>query len=412
MSAESRTGPTRAFAERRRVLKVLGLGAVGAIGCTSYPELAAIAQGPPGETGPGSIADRSAGQSTEPRILEVLHKAITLSSGDVLENRRFVIAPDFAWSTTRAVIYGNGEGIVIRNVEIVGASRWQSRWNQLNEADGGPPGIPAGCAGIRLQHAPGVQIIDVGVRGFPIHGITGFGIDEAVIQRIRVSNCFHGVVTEWYQPNHHVLVDDVHVTDLWGPGPGKWPGIGGHPSRARAGEFIGGDGLVLASLRDSQVRNCTVLGEQFVSMKLVNPQRVQATRINGPGIMVQGTSDREWKIDRTPARDVSIISCTIDKSLGEGEMVEEGNALQVSWNVENILIRDTLVRAAGKNGHAIEFAGNVRGRVEGCSIEGFNGKRFLNPAYAILVADNSSVNADFEQVNTFVNQKRLINRVP
>jgi hypothetical protein len=98
--------------------------------------------------------------------------------------------------------------------------------------------------------------------------------------------------------------------------------------------------------------------------------------------------------------------------LGEGEMVEEGNALQVSWNVENILVRDTVIRAAGKNGHAIEFAGNVRGRVEGCTIEGFNGKRFLNPAYAILVADNSSVNDDFEQVNAFVNQKRLVNRVP
>ena len=129
MSEASRTGPNRIFAERRRVLKLLGLGAAGAIGCTSYPELAAMAQVLPTDSGPGPIADGSTDRSIEPQILEVLHKPITLSSGDLLENRRFAIAPDFAWSTTRAVIYGKGAGIVIRNVDIVGSSRWQSRWN-------------------------------------------------------------------------------------------------------------------------------------------------------------------------------------------------------------------------------------------------------------------------------------------
>lgn len=397
--------------ERRRVLKMLGLGSMAAaLGCWADHPLAAVAAEP--TTNPDSrlLAGLPASRVGEPRTLEVLRRPIQLSSGDVLENRRILLAPDFAWTPAMAAIYGKGSGIAIRNVELVGVARWQSRWDQYYEPDDGPPGIPAGCAGIRLQETPGVQIQDVNVRGFPGAGIASYGVDEATIQGIRVSDCFHGVVTEWYRANHRVLVDGVDASNLWGPAPGKWPKTVGPPSLLRSSGFIGGDGLVLASLRDSIVRNCRVHGEQFASLKLVNPQRVQVSGIEGVGIMVQGTSDLEWKIDRAPARDVSITSCIVDKSLGSGAIADEGNGFQVSWNVENIVIRSCTLRAAGRNGHAIEFAKNVHGRVEGCTIEGFNGRRFANPAYAVSIADNSSINPDFERVNTFVNQTRLIDR--
>ncbi len=405
LAKESRSDPERIRAERRQILKLLGLGAVAVTAsCSTLRPLASVS------AEPSSKADSSAPGYPDPRPLEILRKPIELSSGDVLADRRFIVAPDFAWKPSMAAIYCKGSGIQIRNIELVGSARWEHRWDRYNEPDNGPPGIPSGCAGIRLQEVPGAKIVDVSVRGFPAPGITAFGIDEALIQGVKVSDCFHGVVTEWYRPNHRVEVDGVHASNLWGPAPGKWPGLGGPRSLQRSDGYMGGDGLVLASLRDSEVRNCVVTGEQFASLKLVNPQRVQVERIRGIGIMVQGTTDLEWKIDRSPARDVSISSCTIDKTLGTGPVVDEGNALQVSWNVENILVRDCVIRAGGHNGHAIEFVKNVHGRVERCTIEGFNGKRYINPAFALSVTEDSSANPDFERVNTFVNQLRIVDR--
>ncbi len=403
----------RVGAERRRALKMLGLGSMAAaFGCWADRSLAPVAAEPTTSSDSRPTAGRPLTYVGVPRALEILRRPIELSSGDVLENRRILLSPDFAWTPSMAAIYGKGSGIAIRNVELVGSVRWESRWDRYTEPDDGPPGIPAGCAGIRLQEAPGVRVEDVTVRGFPGPGITSYGVDEAMIRGIRVSDCFHGVVTEWYRANHRVVVDDVDASNLWGPAPGKWPNIEGPPSRLRSKGFIGGDGLVLASLRDSIVRNCRIHGEQFASLKLVNPQRVQVSGVEGVGIMVQGTSDLEWKIDRAPARDVTITSCIVDKSLGTGAIADEGNGFQISWNVESILIRSCTLRAAGRNGHGIEFAKNVHGKVEGCTIEGFNGRRFANPAYAISIADNSSINPDFDRVNTFLNQGRLIDRRP
>ena len=371
------TGSTECIrVERRRVLQMLGLGSMAAaFGCWGDRPLAAVAAEPVVRPDLLSESNSTGPLLGEPKTLEVLRRPIVLSSGDVLANRRIQLAPDFAWTPAMAAIYGKGSGIVIRNVELVGVARWQPRWDRYTEPDDGPTGIPSGCAGIRIQEAPGLQIVDVSVRGFPGPGITSFGVDEALIQRVQVSDCFHGVITEWYRPNHRVRVDNVDASNLWGPAPGKWPKIEGSPSQRQSNGFIGGDGLVLASLRDSTVRNCRIHGEQFASLKLVNPQRVEVSGIEGVGIMVQGTSDLEWKIDRAPARDVTITSCVVDKSLGSGAVADEGNGFQVSWNVESILIRDCVLRAAGHNGHAIEFAKNVHGRVEGCTIDGFNGRR-------------------------------------
>ncbi|TMA31814.1 MAG: hypothetical protein E6J87_14690 [Deltaproteobacteria bacterium] len=198
--------------------------------------------------------------------------------------------------------------------------------------------------------------------------------------------------------------------DLWGPGPGKWPGVGGPPSRLRPGGFIGSDGLVCHSLRDAVVRDCSTLGEQFASFKLVNPQRVEVSGLRGIQLMVQGTSDLAWKIDKEPSRDTFVRNCVFDKSLGSGEIADEGNGIQVSWNVLGLRIENCTLIASGHNGHGIQFAGDAHGTVVGCTFDGFNGTRGTNPAHAVEVLDRSSVNEDFAVVNTFRNQRRILLR--
>jgi hypothetical protein len=397
--------------DRRQLLEILSFALGGlVVGCApldSLPDVSAAESADPRPVGTPSAIGRAPVPT-----LEVLRKPIELAAGDVLADRRFLVAPDFAWNTKIAAIYGKGAGITIRNVELIGAHRWDRRWDRYNEPIDGPPGIPSGCVGIRLQETPGLLLEDVSVRGFPGAGVSAYGIDEGTIRSIQVSDCFHGVVVEWYRPNRKVLIEGVEARDLWGPPPGKWPDLGGPKGARFENGYIGGDGLALASLGDSTVRNCTVLGEQFTSLKLVNPKGVVVSGITGIGMMVQGTSDLEWKIDREPARDVSIQDCRFDKSLGSGAIVDLGNAIQVSWNVERITIRRCTIRSAGHDGHAIEFAKNVRGRVEQCTIEGFNGMRSRVPAHAINVLDNSSVNDDFATVNRFIDQRRLVNFTP
>jgi hypothetical protein len=265
------------------------------------------------------------------------------------------------------------------------------------------------CA-IRLQKAPRVRIEGVTIEGFPGSGIDAFGLDDGVIRDVSVTRCFLGIITRHYAPSSGLLIERVQVRDLWGPGAGKWPGTGGPPSQLRPGGFIGGDGVVCESVRHAVVRDCTVLGEQFASFKLVNPQDTEVSGLRGIGLMVQGTSDLEWKIDKEPSRNTRVRNCTFDKSLGSGEVANEGNCIQVSWHVENLLIENCTLVAAGHNGHGIEFAVDAHGRVVGCTFDGFNGMRGNAPAHAVELFDHSSVNDDFASVNTFRNQRRILMR--
>jgi hypothetical protein len=340
---------------------------------------------------------------------ETLRDPIVLGRGGVVADRRLVLAPDFRWTNAKAVIYASAPDVAIRNVEIVGASAWLPRWNAEVEPQGAPPGICSGMCGIRLQNAPRARIEGVSVRGFPGAAIDGFGLADAVIRDVRATDCFFGVIARHYAPNPGLRIERVHVRDLWGPGAGRWRGIGGPPSRLRAGRFIGSDGIVCHSLRRGVLRDSSVLGEQFGSFKLVNPQDTEVSGLRGIHLMVQGTSDLEWKIDREPSRRTVVHDCVFDKGLGSGEVAEQGNAIQVSWHVEDLRIERCTLVAAGRNGHGIQFAVDAHGRVVDCTFDGFNGTRGTAPAHAVEVADrSSSVNADLAEVNSFRNQRRIL----
>ena len=127
--------------------------------------------------------------------------------------------------------------------------------------------------------------------------------------------------------------------------------------------------------------------------------------------MVQGTAgtaDVQWSIHDEPARDVVIEDCVFDKGLGRGDTLFNVNCLQLSQNIESIEVRRCILNAAGKDGHGIQMSQNVVGDVRDCTFRGFNGVRGQNPAHALDLAWNSSANGDFENVNDFVNQRRIL----
>jgi hypothetical protein len=173
---------------------------------------------------------------------------------------------------------------------------------------------------------------------------------------------------------------------------------------------MGSDGMALHSLRDAVVRDSAVLGEQFASFKLVNPQSTEVSGLRGIQLMLQGTSDLAWKIDKEPSRNTVVRSCTLDKSLGSGALAETGNGMQISWHVKDLTIENCTLIAAGQGGHGIQFAVDVHGRITGCTFDGFNGKAGVTPSCALQLVDGSTVNEDFAQVNTFVNQDRILLR--
>lgn len=339
---------------------------------------------------------------------EILHAPIVLQAGQHLTGRRFWVADDFAWTSALAAIYVAGENVVIEDVELYGANSWNHRWDAYTEPAGGPPGIPSGLTGIRVQGAPNLRISRVHVEGFPRCGIEGFGLADGILEDITVTRCFQGISLAQYMPQPRLQIRRASIRDLWGPGPNKWPGVGGWPSKIRPGGFIGSDGIVAFKLSDAAITDCEVLGEIYGGFKILNPQRTQVLRYRGPVGFLQGTSDQSWTIDKEPCRDTLIQDCTFDKSLGAGELVEKGNGFQCTWNVRSAAFRNCQFLSAGHDGHGFEAAGDCQPTFTGCTFQGWNGMRGTQPAYALNLIDGAKTNLDFQPMNHFVDQQRIV----
>lgn len=355
--------------------------------------------------GIGLVAPRAMRGAVTSRTIS---KPIRLRQGESLRDVELVLAEGFQFDSTLSAVYSSSPDVTVKNVTLRGSPNWQSRWNSSRKfQDELPGGMPADMAGIRFQKCPRAVLDGVRVEGFPREGIVGFGLDNAVIRDVQITRCFMGLRIQHYAPNHNVHVSNVHVRDLWGS-PRKLEQHG--ESKLHPGVSNGGDGLALTSLRDSTIEDCSVLGEQYASYKLTHPMNVTGRRLRGISLMVQGTADRVWKIHKEPCRGTRILDSTFDKSLGSGAIAKEGNGLQISINVADLLIKNCSLKASGKGGSGLQVAIDSHARIEGCTFEGFNGMRGNQPCYAIDVLAGCSINEDFEALNTFVDQHRLIRR--
>lgn len=340
--------------------------------------------------------------------MEVLHAPILLQAGERLTGRRLWIAEDFAWNSWLAAVYIAGAGVVVEDVELYGASSWHPRWNAYQEPAGGPPGIPSGCVGIRAQGAPGLHVSGVHIEGFPSVAIDAFGVSDGVFSDVTVTRCFQGICLRQYQPNPRAQIRRCSIRDLWGPANGSWPGVDNLPSVVNPGASMGSDGIVVFKMSDGVISDCEILGEMFGGFKIVNPQRSQILRVRCPVAMVQGTSDLAWNIDKEPSRDTLMQDVVIDKSLGAGKAVQGGNGFQISWNVRSLAVRGCSFIAAGHDGHGVEQAGDCQASFQGCTFRGWNGVRGTDPAHALHLLDGAKTNLDFQPLNQFVDQQRIL----
>lgn len=361
----------------------------------------------------GPRAAAALGARPLPDGAELLREPLVLGDGASLVDRVLVLAEDFRVTRADAAIRVEGSKVRIRNVRLLGSEQWDPRWNTRPRRSREVPSSLSRTAGIRIEKVRDVELSQVDVEGFPRSGILGSRIDGGVFRDLRVHHCWAGLRLEPPGPNRHILVERVEAWDMWAPADGTWNGWPKRPlpSRQRPGGFIGGDGVVLNSLRDSVVADCSATGELYGAFKLTNPQRVEARGLRGTNLMVQGTAGNlkhQWDTHKTPSRDTRIHDCVFDKGLGWGACALGGNCLQISQNVESLLIEACTLKASGHDGHAIQLAHNAHARVVGCTIEGFNGVRGANPAHAVDLAHGSTINADFAQVNRFIDQKRIL----
>ena len=127
-------------------------------------------------------------------------------------------------------------------------------------------------------------------------------------------------------------------------------------------------------------------------------------------MMVQGTEGRDANLDGESdgSEDLEFRSLYVDKSAGGSSKSYGANGFQVSWHVSGLNVFDAVFNGGGEDGHAVQMWGDCSGVFRKCIFVGWNGKRGVEPAYAMELGDGSTVNADFEGSNAFGDQARIL----
>jgi hypothetical protein len=391
--------------DRRQFLALAGSTAAALAWSSGALAGAPFAPSPPGSP---------PAQTRPPRSRQVLSKPIHLGDGDALENVDLFVPEDFQWETVSAAVFARGRNIRVRNVTLTTyADRWQPQWNA--DAYGtSRRGIDPSMCGLRFDACTNLAIDGLDVSGFPQCGAIFYGTRTALLRDLAGHDCFtiYGFM-DFKGGNRGVDLQYLRARDTWGPGPGVKAGVGGHASAKRPGQFMGGDGLP-GYFEDSLLRDLDFSGELYAGFKIVASRRVQIERLRTNCFFIQGTQQQHVNVNGTTegSHHITVEDLIVDKSISPGDVSERGNAVQISWHVSDLSVRNFGVRANGHGGHAIQLSGDCQAVFEGGLISGFNGKRGDNPAYALHLEDRSSVNADFASVNRFENQQRLILGAP
>jgi hypothetical protein len=376
--------------DRRAFLaRLAAVGVASAAGCTAALRPAKAALEP--EAGPYDV--------------EVLEQPIVLRSGESLADRSFVLSQDFRGTSSNAIILVVENGVSIRNVKILGADRWDSHWDDVSPNARSLPGVFGNTAGIRIQNVRDVTVEQVSIEGLPRAGIFGFGIEGGLFRDITIRHCNVGINLVYNSPNRRLRFERVRTGSMWSQVDPTRPD---DASLERPGGWIGGDGLALNSLRDSELVDCTAVGEMYGAFKMTNPKRVTVRECRGTGFQVQGIAAGDAGNLMGPARDVLIEDCVFDKGLGYSSNIQGSCGMQITYHVASTRIRRCLLNAAGQNGHGIQVTRDAHAQIEDCLIRGFNGVRGVMPAHALDIALGSTVNSDFAAVNYFVDQQRTV----
>jgi hypothetical protein len=342
------------------------------------------------------------------RTLRQLDAPIVHAAGTVYRDTDFVVSPRFKSTSVRAAFYsGAGHvGVTFKNCTFrTQLTTWDRRWRK--------PALPDPMLNVfsclRLAATTNLVIDGLHIEGFPEAAIACGGVVGASIKRLSIVRCLVGVTLS--EPaNRNWTVDFLRVADLWGPGPDVIPGLGSWPSRRHPGLFTGGDGFAGYCLDDVTMRHLEFTGDCYTGIKLARCKRVRLYNLCTPSLMLQGTQQRHSNNDGSTdgCEDVEIRSLFLDKRIGGCDGSEGANGMQVSWNVKGLDVGDFALLSGGKDGHGVQLWGDVAARFHDGVFEGWNGTRGGQPAYAMEIGDGSTVNADFETVNGFYDQPRVL----
>jgi hypothetical protein len=319
--------------------------------------------------------------------MERITTPIILADGGVLEGHDYEIASNFVTGPQNAVIQVQGDGVVIRDVRIFGPRDWPSEgWTRPN------------MMGVRADKRRGLHIERVQIDGLPNVGIVGTGLVDAVIRDCEIRHCYVGLNLPFSagSVNERILIERIHVGDSWAA-----PSAEGGP----------GDGMALNSLRDSQVIDCTVTGRHYGGAKATNAMNVLIRGYRGPSFQIQGRPAPPAGDEIEPARDILIEDCVFDAGLGHvtGPV---SKTVQFTYHVASARMHRCFLIASGSDGHGVQVAQEAHVQIECCMFSGFNGTTpgATKEAYACDVVETQGalVNSNFAQVNSFVNQQRIL----
>ena len=154
-----------------------------------------------------------------------------------------------------------------------------------------------------------------------------------------------------------------------------------------------------------------ISGECFVGMKVCRGRYVILHHVTTPSIMFQGSSAPDPALPGLSQ--LYVVGLYLNAATGYGLGALAANKVQVSWNVIGQFDGGYVV-SNGLDGSAFQVTANCHLDVRNLTIAGFNGFRGAgNPAHALELDVRepvSTINADFESVNRFQNQTRILRR--
>jgi hypothetical protein len=357
--------------------------------------------------------------------LELLHAPIGLSSGQTHRGHRYLVADDFDSNaftngiTGGAVNIGSStgavSGAVLEDVIIYGARQWASRWNTQVEVRPYALGVSSGHAGIIIRNAPSVRVERVHVAGFPQAAIHGWGIPNGVIRDFSAADCFNAMILKTNDGNAPsnflspgALFERCSMRNTWGPGPGRWVGVGGGNSAIRYKGFTGGTAFGLSGISDSIIRNCSVRGEAFGSYKLSVCDNLLVEFCEGGFSQIASFATNVLVRDCVFSRRLAYFTTGAAPFQNGLEVTNENAVGDPPSDVEVERCKFINLKTEPP-GDAINLGTeNQTADVHDCYFEGWNGWQG-RASYAIASAEGNSFNADFDSGagNVFYNQDNL-----
>lgn len=361
-----------------------------------------------------------------------LHAPLDVAPGARIENTVYTIASDFALGAgERAAIRISDDDVVMKNVSLIGASEWDTRWN----AGYTGPGIDYRMEGIYLgasSAVDNVRLENLQIRGFPQGGIhsSAYPVTNLRIKRIRVTDCQNAISlksTGIVVQHSNWTITGVRIWDMWGPWPtpnGNFPALGAQDRSEWRRTCQGGNGIIIENCNDLVLTDALITGDYFCGLKIVGhdaaPGTANATirRVRCNQTQVQATYHPSNNGGIGPYTGILFDGCVFDKGYASASRSTYGvNGVQLSYPQVTTLT-NCKIFSNGRNGHGLQAYDGVTANVTGCLFNSWNGLRFTDPAYAAEVYTStggpppiriaSSINADFLTVNTFVDQTRLL----